>query len=186
MKITFPIVSFPRVRFELALAVAALFFACTLGAQQPPSAAVQVQREAMQKLAFLAGHWFGPVTINRSAPLHLTQTEDVQYKLDGLVLLIEGKSAGSDGKAQFQALATVAYDEAMHTYRFRAYNDGHYVDTELTLLADGFSWGFTAGPLHIVNTMRLTAKGEWQEASEVKFGDNPPRRSMEMLLVHQP
>ena len=30
--------------------------------------------------------------------LHLTQTEDVEYKLDGLILLIEGKSTSPDGK----------------------------------------------------------------------------------------
>jgi hypothetical protein len=51
-------------------------------------------------------------------------------------------STGADGRAQFQALATVAYDDATHTYRFRAYNDGHYLDTELTVLADGFPGDF--------------------------------------------
>ena len=73
----------------------------------------------------------------------------MQYKLDGLVLLIEGQSTNADGKVSFSALATIAYDDASHAYRFRAYNDGHYVDTELTATSDGFSWGFTAGPARI-------------------------------------
>jgi hypothetical protein len=122
----------------------------------------------------------------RGEPLHLTQTEDVQYKLDGLVLLVEGKSTGADGKVQFSALATMAYDDATHSYRFRAYHDGHYLDTELTVPGSGFSWTFMAGPAHIVNTMRLTSKGEWDEVTEVTLGNNPPHRSLEMLLQHQP
>jgi hypothetical protein len=142
----------------------------------------------MKKLAFLAGHWSGPVSISRGPgePLKLTQAENVQYKLDGLVLLIEGQSTGADGKAQFQALATVAYDDATHSYRFRAYNDGHYIDAELFLQPEGFAWGFDAGPAKIQNTMHLTAKGEWQETTDVIFGSNPARRSVEMSLQHQP
>ncbi len=157
-------------------------------AQQPAQSSVDVQREAMHRLAFLAGRWSGEVTIVRGPgePLHLTQTEDVEYKLDGLVLLIEGKSAGADGKTQFEALATVAYDDASQSYHIRAYNDGHYVDAVLTALADGFSWGFAAGPAKIENTMHLTAKGEWQETTEVTVGDNPARRSVEMLLTREP
>ena len=118
--------------------------------------------------------------------MKLTQTENVQYKLDGLLLLIEGQSTGPDGNAQFQALATVSYDDAAHAYRFRAYNDGHYIDTELTVNPDGFAWGFNAGPAKIQNTMHLTTKGEWQETTDVTFGSNPPHRSVDMLLQHQP
>src|SRR5271155_24997 len=73
-------------------------FSLALPAQQPGSNSVDVQREAMRKLSFLAGHWSGPVTIIRGPgeALHLTQTEDVEFKLDGLVLFIEGKSTNAD------------------------------------------------------------------------------------------
>lgn len=156
-------------------------------AAQQSAGSVAAQRAAMQKLAFLQGHWSGPVRIVRGPgePLHLTQTEDVEYRLGGLVLLIQGKSTGADGKAEFQALATVAFDDATGTYRFRAYNDGHYVDTELRVLAEGFSWGMQAGPAHVVNSMHMTDKGEWQETTEVAFGSAPARRSVDMLLEHQ-
>lgn len=161
-----------------------------LPAQQPGQNSLEAQSEAMHKLSFLAGHWSGPVTIIRGPgePLHLTQTEDVAYKLDGLVLLVEGKSTSPDGKVLFSALAIIAYDDASHTYRFRAYHDGRYLDTELLVpaSANGFSWSFTAGPAHIVNTMHLTAKGEWDEVSEVTVGSNPAHRSVEMLLQHLP
>jgi hypothetical protein len=178
----------PFLSTTLLAAALLISFSLPLAAQQPPSNSVDVQREAMRKLSFLSGHWSGPVTIVRGPgePLHLTQTEDVQYKLDGLVLLIEGKSTSADGKVLFSALATISYDDASHTYRFRAFNDGHYVDTELSVPTNGFSWSFTAGPAHIVNTMHLTGKGEWDEVTDVTVGSNPPHRGMEMQLQHQP
>lgn len=159
-----------------------------LAAQQPASNGVAVQREAMHKLSFLAGRWSGPVTIIRGpgTELHLTQTEDVEYKLDGLVLLIEGKSTDADGKVVFSALATVSYDDATHTYHFRAYNDGRYLDTELSVSESGFSWGFMAGPARIMNTMHLTGKDEWNEVTDVTVESNPARRSMGMLLERLP
>lgn len=152
---------------------------------QGPS--TEAQHQAMQKLAFLEGRWSGPVTIIRGPgePLKATQTEDAQFKLDGLVLLIEGKSTDADGKAGFTALATIAYDDATKTYRFRAYNQGRYVDTELAVIGNGFSWNYAAGPAHVTNTMKLTDKGEWQESTEVDIGSGPPRKVVDMLLTHQ-
>lgn len=174
-------------RIPKAAVLAAFILGSTfhLIAQQPN---LDTQREAMSKLSFLAGQWSGPVTISRGQgePLHLTQTENIQYKLDGLVLLIEGKSTSADGKVMFGALATVAYDDAAHAYHFRAYNEGRYLDTDLSVPDRGFSWSFTAGPAHISNTMHLTEKGEWNEVTEVIYGDNPPHRSVEMLLRKQP
>jgi hypothetical protein len=147
-----------------------------------------MQREAMHKLAFLAGHWSGPINISRGPgePVKLTQTEEIQYKLDGLVMLIEGTSRDSEGKTSFNALATISFDDDAHNYRFRAYNGGHYIDTELTVAANGFSWSYDAGPAHIANTMHLTGKGEWAETTEATVGGNPPHRSVDMLLQHQP
>lgn len=172
----------------LLAAALVISFGPWLAAEQPGSNSIDAQRQAMHKLSFLAGHWSGPVTIFRGPgePLHLTQTENVEYKLDGLVLLVEGQSTSTDGKVQFSALTTVAYDDATDTYRFRAYHDGHYLDTELSVPVNGFSWSFAAGPAHIVNTMHLTAKDEWDETTETTVGSNPPHRSVEMLLQRQP
>jgi hypothetical protein len=180
---------FPRFLFRLTLAATIVIgLNGALAAQEPAQSSTDIQREAMRKLSFLAGSWSGPITIVRGPgePLHRTQTEDVQYKLDGLVLLIEGKSTASDGKVSFSALATVAYDDASRAYRFRAYNNGRYVDTELSVQDGGFSWQYQAGPAHIVNTMHLTKSGEWSEVTEATFGNNPPQRSVDMLLQHRP
>lgn len=174
---------------SIALLLAATWiisFGHMLAAQQSASNSVDTQREAMHKLSFLVGRWSGPVTIARGqgAPLHLTQTENVEYKLDGLILLIEGNSTDAKDEVVFGALATIAYDDDSHTYRFRAYNDGHYLDAELSVPGKGFSWSFAAGPAHILNTMRLTEKGEWNEVTEATVGSSLPHRSVEMLLQH--
>jgi hypothetical protein len=187
MRTAFP--GFPSPRFFSGMGLAGAFiFSLSLpaAAQRPVPNSADIQREAMHKLAFLVGRWSGPVTITQGPgeSLHLTQSEDVQYKLGGLVLLIEGKSTSAGGKVRFSALATISFDDATRTYRIRAYNNGHYLDTELSILADGFSWGFPAGPGRIVNTMHLTAKGEWQEVTDFTTGSAPPRRSVEMLLHH--
>lgn len=172
---------------RVLLAASLFALALPLAAQQPASS-TDAQRDAMQKLAFLAGRWLGPITVVRGPgqPLHLTQTEDVQFKLGGLVLLIQGASHNPDGSTSFEALATVAFDDAAKSYRFRAYNAGHYLDTELTVVPSGFSWSYNTGPAHIVNTMRLTSKGEWAETTEVTVGSNPPIDSVDMLLQRQP
>lgn len=180
--------TFAFLSFFFATLVATTVATFSVAAQQPGVDSAEAQREAMQKLSFLAGRWSGPVTIfhGPGEPLHLTQTEDVAYKLDGLVLLVEGKSTNAEGKVLFSALATIAYDDASHIYRFRAYNQGRYLDTEFSVPANGFSWGFTAGPAHILNTMHLTDKGEWEETTEATVGSNPSHRSVEMLLRRQP
>ena len=153
-------------------------------AQQPNVAA---QRAAMKKLEFLVGKWQGPASVSRGPgePLQLTQSENVQFKLSGLVLLVEGEGRNADGKVVFGALATVSYDDETSTYRFRAYNEGRYLDTELKVEANSFSWGYSAGPLKVANTMRLSEAGEWVETTESTYNNTAPRRSVEMRLQRQ-
>ncbi len=142
------------------------------------------QRTAMSKLGFLIGQWSGPL-MEKSGPgpaMHLVQSEDVQPKLDGLVLLVEGRACDSSGRTVFQALATISYDDSTSTYRFRAYSAGQYLDTKLSVVGKGFSWGYTAGPATIGNTMRLTPTGEWSEKTTTRVGTSPPRISVEMTL----
>jgi hypothetical protein len=155
-------------------------------AQAPGQQNVAAQKEAMQKLAFLAGSWSGPIAVHQGPgpALQMTQTESVAYKLDRLVLLVEGKSTDAAGKTEFEALATIAWDDATQGYRIRAYNAGHYVDEPLTVDKDGFTWGFDAGPVHIQNAMHLTSDGQWKEETNVTVPGRPTFPTVEMLLKH--
>src|SRR5215831_2435818 len=120
------------------LAVLAAF---TLAAQAPQGPNLAAQRDAMKKLAFLAGKWTGPATVVRSTgELKLTQSEDIQFRLDGLVVLMEGTGRNAQGQVVFGALATVSYDDATSTYRFRSHSEGRYLETEIKVLPAGFVW----------------------------------------------
>jgi hypothetical protein len=155
-------------------------------AQQQPNLAAQ--RDAMKKLDFVLGKWSGDASVSRGPgePQKLHQTEEVQYKLDGLVMLIEGTGRNADGQIVFQALATVSYDDATSTYHFRAYEGGRFLDTDLTVTPNSFVWGFTSGPMKASNSMHLDDKGDWIETTETTFGSAPPHKSVEMNLHHQP
>ncbi len=157
----------------------------TSGHGQQPN--VAAQRAAMQKLAFLVGTWSGPETVitGSGAPLMLTQTEVVQAKLGGLVMLVEGTGSNAAGLVLFTALATIAYDDATSTYRFRAYNSGNYVDAELKVASQGFTWAYGAGSMKVSNTMLVNAKGEWTETTETTVGSSPPRKTVDMTLQRQ-
>ena len=156
--------------------------AVSAAAQHMPD--VAAQKEAMKKLSFLVGTWKGPATAYLpGGPLKVEQTEEVQYKLGGTVLLVEGTGRLPDGTVRFNALATISYDDSAKVYRVRAHNDGRFVDAELKVADKGFQWGYTAGPAKVSFTMALTDKGEWSEIGEVVVGGRPPQKSIELLVT---
>src|SRR5258708_37861222 len=78
-----------------------------------PATLIAAQREAMLRLAFMDGVWRGPAwSILPSGEKHnITQTERIGPMLDGSVKVIEGKGYDLvDGKATFNAFATISYD----------------------------------------------------------------------------
>jgi hypothetical protein len=159
-------------------------------AQQLRVPDLESQRAAMKKLGFLVGKWSGEARIH-PAPgeaLELIQTEEAQYKLNGLILTIEGVGRNkSDGKSALQAFGIVSYDDEAGAYRMRAYNDGRYLETELTLAEDckGATWGFALGEIKTHSVLRINEKGEWAEVHEIAMGPAPPRRFMEVTVSPQ-
>jgi hypothetical protein len=159
-------------------------------AQIPRAPNIEAQRAAMKKLEFLIGTWTGEARVFRGPgePVEMIQTEEAQYKLDGLVLLIEGVGrTKSDGKPALQALGLITYDYASETYRFRAFNDGRFLETELKLLDGGkaVAWGFTFGQIKTSSILRINEKGEWTELGEMTIGAQAPRKFMELTVRRQ-
>jgi len=152
---------------------------------QPPN--MTVQREAMKKLAFLVGTWTGDATtMRRDQTTKVKQTEQAGYKLDGLLLLIEGTGRHPDsGEVMFRALATVSYDDVAGVYHFRAYNDGSYLDTELKVPENCFAWGYKAGPAQIAFVMKLNDQGDWVETGVATMGQGPAQRFFNMTVRKQ-
>src|SRR5437867_4817296 len=130
---------------------------------------IEAQRTALKKLSFLIGEWSGEASAARGPGIvvELSQTEVAEFKLDGLVLMIEGVGrTKSDGKLALQALGLITFDDSTETYRMCAYNDGRWLETEVKLLDDGksLSWGFALGEISTKSVLRINEKGEWTKA----------------------
>jgi hypothetical protein len=143
------------------------------------------QRAAMRKLSFLVGKWTGEASILRGAgeSIELLQTEEAEYKLDGLVLMIEGIGRSkADGKPALQALGTISYDDETQTYHMRAYNDGRYLETEVKLAENGkgMMWVFALGEIKTSSVLQIDELGDWTELHEITIGSQPPRKFMQV------
>ena len=159
-------------------------------AQPPRVPDLEAQRAALKKLDFLVGKWSGEARVSRGPgeSLELIQTEEAQYKLDGLILVIEGiGKTKTDGKAALQALGIVSYDDEGGTYRMRAYNDGRYLETDLKLSENGkgITWGFALGDIKTSSILRMNEKDEWTELTEIAIGSQPARKFMELTVSRQ-
>jgi len=168
----------------LVISFAALLVLSSM-AQVPRMPDLEAQRSAMHKLGFLIGKWSGEARVYRQPgeTAELVQTEEAQYKLDGLVLMIEGAGrVKSDGKIALQALGMISYDDEKATYTMRAFNDGRWLQTEVKLAegGQGIAWGFSFGEIKTHSVLRISEKGEWTESHEITIGSQPPRKLMEL------
>jgi len=135
----------------------------------------------MRRLSFLVGKWNGEARLRRGPDewVVLQQTEEAQYKLDGLLLVIAGVGRReSDGQLVLQALGILSFEEESGTYRLRAFNDGRFLETEVKLLDEGraISWGFVLGQIATKSILRINERGEWTELAEYAVGSEPPTK----------
>jgi hypothetical protein len=156
-------------------------------AKLPRTPDLNAQRAAMQKLAFLDGKWNGDATLLHSAgqPVELHQTEEVNYKLDGLVLTIEGIGRKkSDGQELIQAFAIISFDDESAAYRMRAFNGGRFLESEVELLEEGraLGWGFSLGDITTKSLLRIDERGDWTELAEIRIGAEPARKLLDLTV----
>jgi hypothetical protein len=148
--------------------VTPLLFCIAFLVQQPHTPDLYAQRAAMKKLEFLVGKWTGEARMMRAQgePLVMIQTEEAQYRLDGLILSIEGVGR-ANGKPALQAFGIISFDDEIGTYRMRAYNDGRFLETEVKLIDKGFTWGFALGT----------------EQHEITIGTQAPKKYMGLRVT---
>lgn len=153
-------------------------------AQLPRTPDLPAQRRAMEKLSFLVGRWRGKGRLFRAdGALELLQSEDAAYRLEGLILLIEGVGRSAEGQPVLQAFGVISYDDQAGTYRMRAFNDGRFLETEVQLLEGrGMTWGFTLGEIATRSVTRIGENGAWTEITEISFGTGPPRKLLELAV----
>lgn len=164
--------------------LAIMFALLAFMAQAPRKPDVAAQRAAMKKLDFLVGEWSGEARIfpPGAEPVELQHSEKAKYKLDGLLLEIEGIGRAKDGKPALQALGIVSYDDDRQTYHFRGFNDGRWLESDTTLTENGkaMKWGFNVGEIQTNSVLRIAANGNWTEQHELTIGSQPPRKLMEV------
>jgi hypothetical protein len=144
----------------------------------------------MRKLAFLVGKWIGEAHLLRSATqsIDLVQTEEVQYKLDGLILTIEGTGQTISGtQTLLQAFGIISYDDESGAYSLRAFNDGRFLETEVKLSEQGMgmTWGFAFGEIRTKSVLRINERGEWTEVAEIFIGSQPPKQLLQLTVRQQ-
>lgn len=173
--------------YRFALIVLVLSAASTT-AQQPGAA----NREAMKKLDYLVGKWSGDAKVSMGKEdKQLKQSEDVRFKLDGVVMIVEGigrsKLAGKDEEGiLFHAFAVMSYDAQTKKYKVKAYRmEGQSVDADMSLTDKGFIWGFKQPErgVEVKYTMTLTPKGEWHEIGEYMLDGKAWTKFIEMTLT---
>jgi hypothetical protein len=156
-------------------------------AQLPRVPDLEAQREAMKKLGFLVGKWAGEACLLRgpAESVELLQTEEAQYKLDGLIVFIEGVGRTKfGGQPLLQAFGIISYEDESRTYRLRAFNDGRFLETQMKLLEEGkgMSWGFALGEIRTNSVLRINERGEWTELAEISIGSQPPKKLLELTV----
>jgi hypothetical protein len=144
----------------------------------------------MKEVGFLVGKWAGEARLLRgpAESVELLQTEEAQYKLDGLILVIEGVGrTKSGGQSVLQAFGIISYDDESATYRMRAFNDGRFLETQLKLLEEGkgMTWGFVLGDIRTNSVLRINENDEWTELAEITIGPEPPKKLLELTVRPQ-
>ncbi|MBV8819611.1 MAG: hypothetical protein JO022_14725 [Acidobacteriaceae bacterium] len=148
---------------------------------------VEIQREAMSKLQFLAGTWSGAGRIWKAPDnsIEILQTEHAAFKLEGLLLTIEGAGkTKSDGRIVLQAFGLLSYDDDAGVYRMRAFNDGRWLETEVVLdhSDHALHWGFRLGQISTDSPLNIDEHGDWTELHQLTMGSEPPRLLMEIAV----
>jgi hypothetical protein len=148
---------------------------------------LDTQRNAMSKLAFLTGRWSGEASVLRGPGefADLLQTEEAQFKLNGLLLVIEGVGRmKSDGTSSLQALGLISFDDASGTYHMRAFNDGRWLETEVKLLDEpnAISWGFNLGEISTRSVLRINETGEWVEHADITIAGRAPQKLIDLTV----
>ncbi len=146
----------------------------------------------MKKLDFLTGDWKGEgwIEMGPNGRSAFKQTETVQSKLNGTVVIIEGlgkgklAATGQEGIVH-HALAVISYDSRVKKYMLRAFRaDGNFVDADITVETNQLVWGFREPQrnVEIKYTIKLDDSGQWFEIGEFSMDGKTWRKFFEMTL----
>ena len=110
--------------------------------------APEAMKQEMQKLAYMAGKWSGEASMRRgnTPPVKVLQEENIQFKLDGTILLIEGtgRSTETGNPIVFNALAIISYNHHTKEFKMKSHvMDGNSTEAYFKIVGENhFEWGF--------------------------------------------
>lgn len=114
---------------------------------QAPNAAETIKQE-MKKIAYLEGQWKGEAVMKRgnTPPVKVLQEENVQFKLNGTILLVEGvgRSIESQNTIAFNALGIISYNPYTKQFAMKSHTmEGNQTEAYFKVLEENhFEWGF--------------------------------------------
>ena len=151
------------------------------------------QLAEMRKLSFLVGQWQGTGDFEFAPGQRrtFTETEDVEMKLGGLVLIFEGTGQSKDANGEaitvHSALALARFDDQSHTFRWQAYRADRgslsTVESEAKVGNQTLEWGYQdnrAGQVRF--RIKLDETGAWSETGESSSDGQNWRTFMGMTL----
>lgn len=129
-------------------------------------------RESLKKLNYMAGRWKGEATIQQRGgpPKKAIQEERIEWRLDSLVLTIEG--TGKDPvtqKVAFHAFAIINYNQQTKKLEMKSFTiEGRQTDAYFNVISESeFVWGFDVPGGKIKYTIILSSqKRTWYEKGE--------------------
>jgi hypothetical protein len=132
-----------------------------------------VCREQMNSLSQLAGQWHGNATITQpgGVVVHVAQEETIEYKLDSLLLQVEGVGRNKTdlSSISFHALALINYNASKKNYEMKSYlKDGKQTDAFFRIVEQNrYDWGFDVpGGKVIYHIVIDPVKRTWMEKGE--------------------
>lgn len=139
-----------------------------------------ISKLEISKLDFLVGKWEGTGWImGRDNQKHdFQQTEDIQFKIDSVAILIEGMGK-SNKKITHNALAIISYNKKDSNYTFQSYTStGRGGNFKAELSGKKFYWYPNDNMRYII---WINEKGQWYETGEFKK-ENEWNQFFEMTL----
>ena len=152
----------------------------------PMAARTAAHQEALKKVEFLAGTWKGKAWfwMGPDQKHEVDQTETVQFRQQGVLLLVEGLGRDAkSGSIVHDALAVISYDDANQKYAFTSWaGAGRSGAFEAKVGPNRLEWGMKSGPATVRYTIVLNDKGEWFETGERSMDGATWTKFFEMTL----
>lgn len=147
----------------------------------------QTFKDEIKKLEPLAGQWKGSASyrMGPGEPQQVQQHEQIEFKLDGAILQIEGIGKAGD-RIVHHALAIVNFNAQEKKFTFRSYlHDGRTTDAWFEVVAPGkYLWGFSTPQGKMRYTITITGNS-WIETGEFSADGNSWMNFIEMNLTKQ-